>query len=72
MEKFYLAVTVGDNKKYYAYIIPVTSMDNILCKTPHRCIHANIYRTKKRAEEIVRSWNEAYWTNGTYMFAEPF
>lgn len=71
--RMYAAVTVEENGKYYAYVIPFSSSDNALCKLAVKNIlHANIYTTKKHAAEVVTAWNDAYKANGTYMFSETF
>ena len=70
MSKYYIAVTEQDeNGKNYAYAIPITSSDNILCKLENRnFLHANIFITRKETEKVVKFWNESYKNNGTYMF----
>ena len=71
MKRNFIAITVEENQRFYAYVIPVSSNDNLLSKLELKGIlHANIYETKKRAEEVVKSWNEAYFKNGTYLFDE--
>ena len=71
MKRMFISVTIEENKKYYAYVIPVSSNDNLLSKLSNENIlHANIYNTKKRAEEVVKMWNESYVKNGTYLFDE--
>ena len=89
MKKFYIAVTVEQNKNdvifqdktntdynpgYYAYIIPCTEYDNIKARLESvgGLLHANIYDTKKRAAEIVKAWNAAYKSNGTYLYNGTF
>jgi hypothetical protein len=61
------------NPGYYAYIIKCTESDN-LCSVLGRVgglLHANICPTKKRAAEIVTTWNNNYKENGTYLFDTP-
>lgn len=71
--RFYAAVTVQDDGKYYSYVIPFSSSDNALCKlTVKGILSANIYKSKKEAAEIVKCWNDAYKANGTYMFSDTF
>lgn len=65
----YAAITINENFKYYSYAIRITSADNVLSKLAIKNIlHANIFTTKKEAEEIVKLWNESYKKNGTYLF----
>ena len=71
MKRFYIAVTVEENEKYYSYVLPVNSTDNLLSKlTIKNIITANIFETKKRAKEIAQYWNACYKINGTYLFGD--
>ena len=73
MKYFYIVVQVEENGKYYAYAIKVSESDNLLSKLKIKnIVTANIFRTKKRAEEIVEAWNQMYKENGNYMFDETF
>lgn len=70
--RLYAAVTVAENGKYYAYVIPFTTSDNVLNKLAvNGILHANIYTTKKAAGEVVTAWNNSYKANKTYMFDSP-
>lgn len=72
MKYTYISVTVEENGKYYAYTVKVSESDNVLSKLKIKgIIHANIYGTKKKCEEVVDHWNECYKQNGTYMFDTP-
>jgi hypothetical protein len=72
MKYFYLAVNIKENEKYYAYAVKVSTMDNLLSKLEIPNIYsANFFGTKKRTEEIVKSWNTSYKANGTYLFDAP-
>ena len=72
MKNFYIAVTIEESTRYYAYIVKVSESDNLLSKLSIKGIKtANIYPTKKRATEIVNHWNACYKTNGTYLFDNP-
>ena len=65
----YLAVTVEENGKYYAYMIKHHNSNNLLSVLKIKGIlHVNICDTKKEATKIVQEWNEGYKQNGTYMF----
>lgn len=74
MKNTYLATTVQENGKRYAYIVPVSSGDNLLSVIARikGVEHINAYPTKKEAKEVVEFWNECYKINGTYMFSECF
>ena len=68
----YIAVTVSENGKYYAYALKVHQSENICWKLDIKGIeHANICNTKKECSELVNFWNECYKNNGTYMFDFP-
>ena len=69
MKNYYVAVSIQENEKYYAYAIKVNESDNLLSKLKIKGImHANICNTKKHAESVVNHWNDAYKNNGTYLF----
>lgn len=73
MKYFYIVVQVQENGKYYAYAVKVSESDNLLSKLKIKnIVTANIFRTKKKAEEIVEEWNQMYKTNGNYMFDATF
>ena len=71
MKNIYIAVTIEENGKYYAYMIKTTSSDNILAKLEIKGIlHANIFITKKEASATVEYWNLMYKRNKKYLFDE--
>lgn len=73
MKYFYIAVQVEEGGKYYAYAVKVSESDNLLSKLNIKGIlHANIYPSKKKAAEVVETWNASYKANGTYLFDETF
>ena len=72
MKKYYAAITVQENGKYYAYCVPFTDNDNAVSKLAiNGIVAANIYGTRKRACEVVDAWNGSYKRNGVYMFSTP-
>lgn len=72
MNKFYLAITIEENKKYYSYVLTVTSCDNLLSKLKIKnIITANICKTKKQAKELINHWNACYKANKNYLFDDP-
>lgn len=72
MKYFYFAVTVEENGKYYAYLVKISSLDNVLSKLKIKGIlWANICPTKKQAAATVKAWNATYKANGTYLFDNP-
>lgn len=58
---------------YYASVVRIPQTNNLLSALRQypKAIHANICNTKKEAETIAASWNEAYKKNGTYLFEVP-
>lgn len=69
----YIAVQVTENGKNYAYAVKVSESDNLLSKLAIKGITvANLCGSRKEAEEVVTSWNEASKNNGSYMFGEVF
>lgn len=71
MKNNYIAVIVKEDGKNYAYAIKVSESRNLLCELKIKnIVAANLFETKKRAEEVVNSWNESYKQNGTYMFSD--
>lgn len=72
MKNSFVAVSVQEDGKYYAYMVKISESDNALSRLAIKgIVHANIFTTKKKAEEAVDCWNECYRINGTYMFS-PF
>lgn len=72
MKNSYAAVTVQEDGKYYSYVVKINESDNALSRLSiNGIIHANIYTTKKKAENTAAFWNECYKTNGTYLFSTP-
>ena len=73
MKHFYIVVQVEDNGKYYAYVVKVSESDNLLSKLKIKnIVTANIFRTKKKAKEVVEEWNRIHKENGNYMFDMTF
>lgn len=74
MSKSYMAVSAEEHNLYYAYVIPITELNNIKCVLDSikglQC--ANIFSTKKKAAAIAEMWNQSYKINGTYLFDKPF
>ena len=69
MRNTYIAISIQENEKNYAYAIKVNESENLLSKLKIKgIIHANICSTKKQAEKVVNYWNECYKNNGTNLF----
>lgn len=71
--KSYFAVTVTEKGKHYSYVLPVGHSSNILSVFAGivNLSFVLICNTKKEAAATIKAWNEAYKTNGTYLFDEP-
>lgn len=73
--KTWLAVTVTENGKNYAYAVSAFGSDN-LCSVLGRisgleCAH--ICTSKKNASDLATFWNDCFKANGSYMFSSvPF
>ena len=73
MKKIFLAAITEENGKNYAFIVPIRTGENIkpilerYKNTPvfHLC------ESRKQADDLVITWNEAYKNNGSYMFDSP-
>ena len=73
MNNHYIAVTVCEGGKNYAYVVKVREDENLLSKLEIKNIKtANIFSTKKEAKIIAEYWNKCYKDNGTYMFDESW
>lgn len=72
-KRVYFAVTVEEDGKYYSYVLPVSTSDNVLSKLAIKGIQtASVCETRKQAGEIVTFWNDCARMNGNYMFSETF
>ena len=69
MKYFHIAVTIKEDEKLYSYGIKVAENENLLSKLEiENIIWANIYHTKKRAEEVVKIWNDNFINNGKSLY----
>ena len=72
MKKYYLAITILENEKYYSYVLTVPESNNLIAALKIKNIYnAMICSTKKSANEIVNTWNETYKNNNSYLFDDP-
>ena len=67
MKYFYIAAIYKKGEKFYAALMTVAETTN-LCYALSDCHAANLFHTKKRADEVVRSWNKGFQENGTYLY----
>jgi len=67
------ATKVNRPHRYYASVVRIPQANNLLSvlRQYPTALHANICSTKKEAETIAESWNEAYKKNGTYLLEVP-
>lgn len=80
MRYFYMAVSVvvesdfvvGDNGDY-AYIVKFAPHEDVkfILDRIKGIKLAFVCTTKKKAQELVKAWNESYKQNGTYAFSYP-
>jgi hypothetical protein len=70
MQKFWIAVQIKhENEKMDAFIIPVTSCDNIAAKLAiNGIVSANIYPTQTAARSVVLAWRDGYLEKGIYYW----
>lgn len=70
---FWLACDVKEGDRHYAFALRVSENDNLKCRLEgiQNLYAANIMPGKKRAAEVVTTWNDAYKANGKYLFSEP-
>ena len=73
-KKFYLAIQISRDNKWYAYMWPVLEYVNVyaMLKDIPDVVSANIFATKTHARDVVMAWNENFKTNGVYMYDETF
>lgn len=74
MKRTYTAAQAQEQGRLYAYTIPVTENNNILSVLSHHknLIAANVCNTKRRAVELVTTWNNTAKQNGRFLFDETF
>lgn len=56
---------------YSSYVIAVSENDNVCSVLEHisGLKSANLFATKKRAQEVADHWDECYKNNGSYLYA---
>lgn len=69
MSRLYAVITIREDGKHISYVLPFSSADNAISKLAIKNISsANVYKSRKEAEEVCRYWNECYKNNGTYIY----
>lgn len=72
MKNSYIAISIKENNKNYAYIFKHNHCNNLLNILQINNIEfALLCKTKKEAEKIVNNWNQTFKNNKTYMFDTP-
>lgn len=68
MKNFYLAITKQEDGKNFAFVVRYYNCNNLLSTLlQYRNLKfVHIYDSKKKAEEVVESWNKDFKANGTY------
>lgn len=67
MTNKYIAVQVNENHKYFAYVLKVTTADNLIARLNIKgIISANICSTRKEAKELVNVWNQGFKEKGVF------
>ena len=72
-KKLFIAVTVEENARFYAYVVKVAANNNLLSVFSgiSGIVSANVCDTLKSARETVAAWNDTFKGNGTYLFPCP-
>ena len=73
MKKIYIAVSIHEDGKNYAFTLTLRAGENLL-NYVERYKNADIFHLCGSATEAaytVAHWNAAYKANGTYLFNEP-
>lgn len=59
-KKTYYVITVEEDGKYFSYAETIHNSNNLVGKFPKNAITINACDTRKKADEIARSWNEIW------------
>lgn len=69
MKKFYFAVTIEENKKYYSFVMTIRENENTAERLKHpNIIIAQLCSTKKAAASVVNHWNACHKANNEFLF----
>lgn len=70
MKKFYLAIQVCRDEKYYAFLLPVPDYQNVyaMLKDIPDIVCATIFSTKTAARDTVKAWNDMFQHNGCFLY----
>ena len=68
----FAVISIQENGKNYAYAMKISDQDNLIAKFNIKGITtAIVCGTRKRAKELVSTWNASYRENGTYLYDDP-
>ena len=68
----FAVISVQENGKNYAYAMKISDQDNLIAKFNIKGITtAIVCGTRKRAKELVSTWNASYRENRTYLYDDP-
>lgn len=69
MNNVYIAVTIEENNKLFAYTLKVNENENLVSVMKIKGLKfANVFKTKCKADKVAEDWNNSYIKNGNYMF----
>ena len=73
MKRIYIAAVAEEDNKYYAFVIPIQTGNNIksILERYKDTIIWHLCESRKQADECVTLWNKNYKANGIYMFDSP-
>lgn len=71
MKTIFFVAVAEENKKCCAFVVPVRAGNNLrpIIERYSDCPIFHLCETRKQADEIVCTWNDAYKRNGNYLFA---
>jgi hypothetical protein len=73
MKKIYIAISITENGKHYAFAETIRTGENLLTHTK-RHKNADVFHlceTRKEAEETATRWNAVYKANNQFLFDTP-
>lgn len=67
---FYYAMQMEEGGRYYAYVQPITTAENIIyiLARQKNLIWVNLCINRKQAESLVKMWNEKYKEENKFLF----
>lgn len=73
MKKIYIAISIAENGKKYAFAETIRTGENLLTHTAKhkRAVAFHLCENRKEAECTALRWNAVYKANNEYMFDDP-